>query len=209
MDFTFAGFLVFAYLSGSISTAILVCKILTLPDPRIIGSHNPGATNVLRIGGKKAAIATLIGDILKTGLPLLIALNFNLQLNQLIWIGASALLGHCFPLFYQFKGGKGVASIFAITLLLLPQLGVISLGAWFITALTFKRSSLASLIACCTLATFSYHFQADVFWEVLCLTLIVLLRHLSNIKNLILRKEPLIGDSLSQSSTEELHNRSH
>jgi acyl phosphate:glycerol-3-phosphate acyltransferase len=209
MDLTFAGFLVFAYLSGSISTAILVCKILTLPDPRIIGSHNPGATNVLRIGGKKAAIATLIGDIIKTGLPLLIALNFNLQLNQLVWIGASALLGHCFPLFYQFKGGKGVASIFAITLLLVPKLGVISLCTWLITAFTFKQASLASLIACCTLVTFSYHFQADVFWEIFWLSMVVLLRHTNNIKNLVLRKEPFIGDSLSQSSTEELHNRSH
>ncbi len=97
-----------AYLTGSVSTAIIVCKIMKLPDPRTQGSNNPGATNVLRIGGKKAAAITLFGDALKGFVPVLIAALSHQSVVNLAIIGFLAFIGHLYPLFFQFKGGKGV-----------------------------------------------------------------------------------------------------
>src|SRR5258708_38140208 len=99
-----------SYLIGSISSAIIVCKIMRLPDPRTQGSHNPGATNVLRIGGKKAAVITLFGDLLKGVIPVLAAKCLNFDALTLSLIAFAAFIGHIFPIFFRFEGGKGVAT---------------------------------------------------------------------------------------------------
>src|SRR5579871_2928253 len=105
-------FCIFGYLTGSISTAILVCRLKKLPDPRTVGSHNPGATNVGRIGGKALAFVVVFGDLMKGYLPVLCAAWFNLEGFGLSLVAVSAVLGHVFPIFFHFKGGKGVATSF-------------------------------------------------------------------------------------------------
>lgn len=145
---TLAILIVFAYLLGSISTAIITAKAMGLPDPRTAGSNNPGATNVLRIGGKKAAAITLLGDVLKGLIPVLIGRYvFKLDDSQLIWVGLAAFIGHLYPLYYGFKGGKGVATAIGVFLGLNPWAGLAFIATWLIMAKGFKISSLAALIA--------------------------------------------------------------
>src|SRR5579862_5553171 len=107
-----------AYLFGSLSTAIILCKILRLPDPRSQGSGNPGATNVLRYGGRKVAILTLLGDIAKCAVPILLAKGLGVNEIGLALVAFAAFLGHLYPLFFHFKGGKGVAAAFGCWLAL-------------------------------------------------------------------------------------------
>ncbi|WP_444997217.1 glycerol-3-phosphate 1-O-acyltransferase PlsY [Aliikangiella sp. IMCC44359] len=193
MDIIYPAILLLAYLSGSISTAIVVCRILTLPDPRLSGSNNPGATNVHRIGGSKAALATLFGDIIKTAAPITLAMWLGYSKTQICWIGVSALLGHCFPIYFGFKGGKGVASLIAILLLIVPRLAILAILSWIVTAWSFQRSSIASITLAIIIAVFSYYFNNDLFLPLLFLSAIVVLRHRKNIANIIEGKEPIIG----------------
>ncbi len=192
MDAIFTALLLFAYLSGSISAAIIICKILTLPDPRITGSHNPGTTNVLRIGGKKAALCTLAGDLLKTAIPIIIGIYLNYSQIQLCWLGVCALLGHCFPVYYGLKGGKGVACMFAILLLITPELAALVIACWTVLAWIFRRSSFASIIAAVIIPVVAYHFYASLLLPLAALSAVVVLRHRKNIANLLEGKEPLI-----------------
>ena len=193
MDIIYIALLVLAYLSGSISSAILLCRLLTLPDPRIVGSHNPGATNVHRIGGAKAAFATLVGDIIKTAAPISIAIWLDYSSFQVSWVGVCALLGHCFPVYFRFKGGKGVASMFAVLLLVMPRLSVLALVSWLIVAWSFRRSSVASIITAIIVPSFAYRFAPELFLPLSALSAVVVLRHRTNIANIIKGKEPLIG----------------
>ncbi|MET1254567.1 glycerol-3-phosphate 1-O-acyltransferase PlsY [Aliikangiella maris] len=194
MDLTYISLFTFAYLSGSISTAIVVCRILTLPDPRIVGSHNPGATNVHRIGGTKAAILTLFGDMLKTVFPLVAAIYLGYSTAfELIWLGVSGLLGHCFPVFFRFKGGKGVASLFAILIITVPDLSLIALTCWLIIVWSFRRSSIASIATAIIIPIFAYQFHSVLFIPLLFLSAVVVLRHKRNIANIIQGKEPIVG----------------
>jgi len=138
---------VLSYLFGSVSSAMIVCKIMGLPDPTTRGSKNPGATNVLRLGGKKAAIITLLGDVLKGLIPMLVAGQITTDSRILALCGLGAFLGHLFPLFFGFKGGKGVATAAGIFIGLSWQLSLILLGIWFLVAATSRYSSLAALTA--------------------------------------------------------------
>ncbi len=138
---------IFAYCFGSISSAILVCRIMRLPDPRNSGSNNPGATNVLRIGGKKAALITLIGDVLKGLLPMLIAKMLSNNATIIALVGAAAFLGHLYPLFFSFKGGKGVATASGVFMGLSGSLSLILLAIWLGMVALFRYSSLAALSA--------------------------------------------------------------
>ena len=134
-----------AYLAGSVSTAIIVCRLMKLPDPRSEGSGNPGATNVLRVGGKKAAALTLIGDALKGFIPVLVA---NLIDATPLIVGLTALgavLGHLYPLFFGFKGGKGVATSFGSLFGISSVVGLLTVTTWLAFSLTFRISSLAAL----------------------------------------------------------------
>ena len=134
------------YLIGSISTAIITCKLMGLEDPRSSGSNNPGATNVLRIGGKKAAIITLMGDMLKGLVPVLIVKFFNLEITVVALVAVGAFLGHLFPLFFKFKGGKGVATFFGSLIGISWQAGLAALASWLLIAYIFKYSSLSALL---------------------------------------------------------------
>ncbi|HEX7026102.1 MAG TPA: glycerol-3-phosphate 1-O-acyltransferase PlsY [Gammaproteobacteria bacterium] len=146
--------LLFGYLLGSLSTAIILCKLMRLPDPRSQGSGNPGATNMLRIGGKKAAIITLLGDALKGLLPALAAvlvINIQSSLSEATWLpavaGLGAFLGHLYPVFFGFKGGKGVATAFGVLGGVAWPVLVLTGLTWLIVAFISRYSALAGLTA--------------------------------------------------------------
>lgn len=142
---------ILAYFIGSLSTAILISRLFGLPDPRQVGSGNPGATNVLRQGKKWAAAVVLIGDVFKGWLPVALAIHWGGLSSEGAWVGLAALLGHLFPVYFQFKGGKGVATGFGVILALAWPVGLLTALVWLITASIFRYSSLAAIIA--TLAT--------------------------------------------------------
>ena len=135
------------YLLGSVSSAVLVSKLLGLPDPRQSGSGNPGATNVLRLGNKLAAALTLLGDVLKGVLPVLIAKYLDAETSGMALAGLGAFLGHLFPVFFGFAGGKGVATSLGIFLALNPLIAGLQVALWAVMALIFRYSSLAALAA--------------------------------------------------------------
>jgi glycerol-3-phosphate acyltransferase PlsY len=176
-----------AYLIGSLSTAIIVCQLMGLTDPRTVGSKNPGATNVLRIGGKKAAFFTLLGDILKGLLPVLIAKQLGLDYEWLILVGIAAFLGHLYPLYYGFKGGKGVATAIGVYLAIHFGAGLAVVATWLLIAKGFKISSLAALIAVILSPLYFYAFtnSLNLSYGLLVMALFIIWRHRSNIQNLI------------------------
>ena len=180
-------FILAAYLLGSFSSAITLSRLMGFPDPRSEGSHNPGATNVLRIAGKKAAALTLLGDLLKGFIPVLIA-HLVLQDNLFIALtGFAAFIGHCYPIFYRFSGGKGVATAIGFTLAFEWMSGLAVVAIWLIVAKLFKLSSLAALIAFLCLPFIYYWINADLAnTGVLALmTVILTYRHHDNIRRLI------------------------
>jgi glycerol-3-phosphate acyltransferase PlsY len=184
-----------AYLLGSISSAIIVCKLMQLPDPRTQGSNNPGATNVLRIGGKKAAAITLLGDSLKGFLP--VVLCHLLERSELIFalVGAAAFLGHLYPVFFGFKGGKGVATALGVQFGLSWMIGGAVAATWLFMAKVANVSSLAALISMALAPFFVWLFwpsPALIVMQIM-VTLLLFWRHRSNISNLISGKEGRIG----------------
>lgn len=189
---------VFAYLIGSISSAIIVCKLMGLPDPRTQGSGNPGATNVLRVGGKKAAAITLLGDMLKGLLPVAIAKLFNVTDLALALVGFAAFIGHLFPVFFGFKGGKGVATMLGVLIGFHWAVGLATALTWLIVAKVFKISSLSALVAT-VLAPFYVLMimgsNKPLIIATTLMTLILFWRHRNNIRNLFSGKEGKIGNS--------------
>jgi glycerol-3-phosphate acyltransferase PlsY len=183
-----------AYLIGSISMAIIICKILDLPDPRTQGSNNPGATNVLRIGGKKAAAATLLGDGLKGFIPVAIGQYLGLDIQAVALIALGAFLGHVYPVFFGFKGGKGVATFIGSLLALNYFVGLAFVATWLFVAKVLKISSLSALIA--TLLTPLYFYllieniEATYIVGLICLW--IFYTHKSNIKRLLSGEEDSI-----------------
>lgn len=137
---------VLAYLAGSVSAAILVCKAMGLNDPRTEGSGNPGATNVLRVGGKVPAALTLLGDALKGFLPVIVTAALIDHPPTVALAALAAFLGHLYPIFFDFRGGKGVATGFGALLGLNLTIGALALLTWLAMSLAFKRSSLAALL---------------------------------------------------------------
>jgi glycerol-3-phosphate acyltransferase PlsY len=192
-----------AYLIGSISFAVVVSKCMRLPDPHSYGSGNPGATNVLRTGNKLAAVLTLIGDALKGYLAVMLArvllgdesLTSTLNSWLLCGVVVAVFLGHLFPIFHGFKGGKGVATACGILFGINWILGLATLGTWIIVAMFMRYSSLAALAAAVfgpIYFVFLFGFQPmGIALLVVCLLLIW--RHRSNIHNLINGKESRIG----------------
>lgn len=184
-----------AYLIGSVSSAVLICKLFRLPDPRTKGSGNPGATNVLRLGGRLPALLTLVGDTLKGFVPVFFALEW-LGSWGLGFVALAAFIGHLYPVFFKFKGGKGVAtfigSIFALSWLL----GVSYCVVWFLIAASTRYSSLAALIASVCLPFVAYSFlpNLDVL-AVSLMALFILYKHKANIQRLLNGTESKIGQS--------------
>lgn len=144
------------YLLGSVSSAVIVCKLWGLPDPRTTGSYNPGATNVLRIGSKQAAFVTLLGDVLKGFLPVALARWFEADLVIAAAAGLAAFFGHLYPVFFGFQGGKGVATALGVLTGIHWGLGLLLAGTWLAVAKLSKISSLAALTAAVLSPLYAY-----------------------------------------------------
>lgn len=184
-----------AYLLGSISSAILVCRLLGLPDPRTQGSKNPGATNVLRIAGRMAAAITLAGDSLKGLIPMLAGHLLGVGPSGLAAIGLAAVLGHLFPIFFGFRGGKGVATALGVQLGLWWPIGLTVAALWLFVAKVLRISSLSALVsmALAPLVVWLYWPEPVLIGMQLMVTGILFWRHRSNIRNLIEGSEGKIG----------------
>jgi len=183
------------YLCGSISTAIIVCKLMGLPDPRTEGSRNPGATNVARLGGKKAAALTLAGDMLKGLVPVLIAHALQADPTILAATALAAFLGHLYPVFFGFQGGKGVATALGVIYGLHWPVGLLTTGIWLAMAIVFRYSSLAALTAILlTPLGFMWLWpEQPVIIAMVVLTILLFWRHRSNIANLLSGEEGKIS----------------
>jgi len=177
--------IVIAYLIGSLSSAILVCKAMNLPDPRTQGSGNPGATNVLRIGGKVPALITLLGDGLKGFIPVLVGHLIGINPFMLGVIGIAALMGHILPAFFKFEGGKGVATALGVLLALSPIVGIVAIIVWLIVAAISRYSSLAALTAMIAAPiTVLVAGKFAYFFPILIISGILVWRHWDNIQRL-------------------------
>ena len=187
--------LLIAYLLGSISTGIITCKLMGLNDPRSVGSNNPGATNVLRHGGKKAAIITLLGDMMKGLLPVLVVRLLLTDTNIIALTGVAAFLGHLYPVYYKFKGGKGVATFFGVLLGYHWIAGLIVLATWLLATKGFKISALSALVSALASPFIIWYFSSSEFMTGCTVFMATLLywRHRSNIKNMLEGKENKIG----------------
>jgi glycerol-3-phosphate acyltransferase PlsY len=193
-----------AYLVGSLSFAVIVSRLMGLDDPRTYGSQNPGATNVLRSGNKQAAAATLLLDALKGYFPVLLVKlfgpAFGLDDRAVALVAISAFIGHLWPVFFSFKGGKGVATAAGVLFGIEPLLGVATIGTWLIVAFFFRYSSLAALAAS-VFAPAYYVFGDKLAWqtseaELLAVTgmsALLLMRHKDNIVRLVSGQESKIG----------------
>ncbi|MGR5119831.1 glycerol-3-phosphate 1-O-acyltransferase PlsY [Vibrio astriarenae] len=186
--------IIFAYLLGSISSAVLICRLLRLPDPRTQGSHNPGATNVLRIGGKKAAASVLLCDMLKGTIP--VWSGYFLQIDSLLLgiVAMAACLGHMYPIFFHFKGGKGVATALgALAPIGLDLTGLVIL-TWLVIAVLFRYSSLAAIVTVLVAPLYTWLIKPQYTLPVAMLCCIIVLRHHQNIRRLFEGTEPKVGE---------------
>ncbi len=183
--------LIGAYLLGSLSSAILLCKLAGLPDPRSQGSGNPGATNVLRFGGKKLAATVLLLDVLKGTFPVLLAMLLGVTIDWLAAIALAAFLGHLYPVFFEFKGGKGVATALGGLLALSPLLALTILATWLVVFLVSRISSLSAIVAATLAPLYSFWFldTTPARWILLVMALLLLYRHKSNIQRLLSGEE--------------------
>ncbi len=189
-----------AYLLGSVSFAVLVSRLFGLADPRSYGSGNPGATNVLRTGSKAAAALTLAGDAIKGAVAVLLVRWIGPQfgLGELVCAGAAlaALVGHLYPVYHGFRGGKGVATFLGALLTLLPPAGLIACLTWLVLALALRYSSLASICAAIVSPAAVYWLTGlpDSAAVVGSMSVLLIARHRGNIENLIAGKERRIGE---------------
>jgi len=179
------------YLIGSLSSAVFVCRLLGLPDPRLEGSNNPGATNVLRLGGKKAAAITLAGDLAKGLVPVLIATGLGAAPSVVATTALGAFLGHLYPVFFGFRGGKGVATAAGIWAAVSWQVILILVGIWLAVVLASRYSSLAALSATAALPLVLLYVGSDRAFVAVSLVMTVLLvwRHRTNIGRLVRGEE--------------------
>jgi len=186
--------LIASYLIGSISSAVIICKILGIPDPRTQGSKNPGATNVLRLGGKKIAGFVLTFDGLKGATPVIIGHYLEFGLTQLTLITLCAFLGHIFPVFFRFRGGKGVATYLGGLIAINLLAGLIFSVIWLLVAKVLKTSSLAALIATALSPFYFYFITGDITSALIIglISLFIFYTHRSNIKRLINKDEDVI-----------------
>ena len=180
--------ILFAYLVGSVSSGIIVSQIFNLPDPRTIGSKNPGATNVMRSGNKKAAIFTLLGDLLKAILVLAIAEYLGFNDLIIVCVALAVLIGHIYPIFYKFQGGKGVATAIGILIALNFKLALIVASIWLLVFGIWRYSSLAAVVAAISapiIAIFILRDQSLYCIAFTLITIIILFKHQANIRKLL------------------------
>ncbi len=185
---------ILAYLLGSISSAVIICKLWHLPDPRVCGSNNPGTTNVLRIGGKLPAILTLFCDALKGILAVLIAKQINILPIGLAIVMVAVFLGHLYPIFFRFQGGKGVATAFGVLLAFSWQLGLLLAGIWGVVVFTSKISSLGAIVTSLVAVYCGWWIFDSVYsYSITLIVVLLLLRHKQNISRLLKGEEVRIG----------------
>ncbi len=182
----------FAYLLGSLSSAIIVCKLFRLPDPRTQGSGNPGATNVLRLGGKKLAGLVFVGDLLK-GLIAVMVARFLVAPDLWGWVGLCAVLGHMYPIFFKFKGGKGVATGAGVLLGISWLLGLIVIVIWVVVAKLFRYSSLAAIAAILIVPVGGFWLAKPMLLSLGFICILILFRHKDNMKRLWAGTESKMG----------------
>ena len=210
-----AAALLAGYLIGSLSFAVIVSRLMGLSDPRSYGSKNPGATNVLRSGNRVAAVLTLLLDALKGFVPVLLVLRFGSRFGlgetSAAFVGLAAFVGHLWPVFFRFKGGKGVATAAGVLLAINPWLGVATLASWLIIAAFFRYSSLASLVA----AAFAPFYQA-LIWGVepaliaiVAMSLLLVWRHEGNIRKLLAGTESRLGAKPAPHAAPHGHHKGH
>ena len=196
--YSYSAFLI-ASLIGSVSFAIIVSKLMGLGDPRTYGSKNPGATNVLRSGNKTAAVLTLLLDALKGFVPVAVVQYYAFELGfedtTIAFVGVAAFVGHLWPVFFRFQGGKGVATALGVLLGYEPLLGLAILVTWMAMAALFRYSSLASLVAAlfAPFITLLFFARPPVALAVTVMSLLLIWRHSRNIVNLLKGKEPKLG----------------
>lgn len=208
-----------AYLIGSLSFAVIVSRVMGLNDPRTYGSKNPGATNVLRSGSKAAAIVTLVLDCLKGWLPVALVMWFGqpygLDDGTVAMVGLAAFLGHLFPVFFRFEGGKGVATALGVLLGISVWLGLATALTWLIVAVFFRYSSLASLVAA-VFAPVYYLLVDGVVWyaevtialSIVVMSALLAWRHRENIQRLIAGKESRLGSKKEKAAPAAPHKAS-
>ena len=183
------------YLLGSVATAVLVSRALGLADPRSGGSGNPGATNVLRLAGRGAAALTLAGDVVKGVVPVLAARAADLPPGLVALVGLAAFLGHLYPVFFGFRGGKGVATALGALLGMEPLLGAAVLATWIVVAGVSRYSSLAALVASVLAPVYAWvgSGHPGVVGAVSAMALLLVWRHRANIRRLLAGEEGRIG----------------
>jgi len=184
-----------AYLMGSLSTAVIVSKLFGLPDPRKQGSKNPGATNVLRLGGKKAAAITLAGDAVKGLIPVMLAQYLGTTTDMVAAVGLAAFLGHLYPVFFGFKGGKGVATALGVLSGFSGWVGLSVLATWILMAVVFRYSSLSALTAALLAPVYVWFILKSpaLAGAALAMALLLVSRHRANIERLLKGEESHIG----------------
>ncbi len=190
-----------AYLLGSLSSAIIVCRMFGLPDPRSEGSKNPGTTNVVRLGGKKPAIITLLGDSLKGFVPVAVGLWYGVDTVALSLLAGGAILGHMFPLFFGFAGGKGIATAFGVLLGVHWTLGLAALATWLAIAVATRYSSLAAIVTTMLVPVYVVFLTpqySPIFAVSMgAISLLIIWRHKANIQKLLAGNESKIGEKSS------------
>lgn len=184
-----------AYLMGSLSTAVIVSRLAGLPDPRLEGSKNPGATNVLRLGGKKAAVITLLGDAVKGLVPVLIAQYLEFRPELIAAVGLAAFLGHLYPIFFGFKGGKGVATALGVLAGFSGWVGLSVMGTWLAMAFVSRISSLSALTAAALAPFYVWTILGSkvLSGAALAMAMLLISRHRANIVRLLKGEESRIG----------------
>ena len=193
MDFNLIIAILGGYLLGSVPFGLLLTKISGLGDIREIGSGNIGATNVLRTGRKDLALLTLLLDSGKGAIAVIIAISF-FDYGAGAAAGAAAFIGHCFPVYLRFKGGKGVATFVGTILAIDWSIGLTFGAAWLLSALIFRISSLSALIGSLVATGFAFQFGGDNIWiTIAAMTLVILIRHKDNISRILSGTEPKIG----------------
>ena len=183
------------YLAGSLPFAVIVSRLMRLPDPRSYGSGNIGATNVLRSGNKLAALLTMVGDIAKGWVAVLVARYLGLPVEMVALVGFAAFLGHVFPVWLGFKGGKGVATAAGVLIALDWRMGLATLGVWLVVVVATRYSSLAALVAAIAAPCFAWRFLADPASVAVIGAMAALLavRHHANIRKLLRGEESRVG----------------